>query len=76
CIRDRLQPGQSFTFEWQMRAPDTTAGVPDEAIAWNSFAYTSTNALTGVPPVEAMELVVERLKKTKSNAEFLLTMHT
>jgi uncharacterized repeat protein (TIGR01451 family) len=44
-----LQPGQSFTFQWQMRAPDTTAGIPDEAIAWNSFAYTSTNALTGVP---------------------------
>jgi len=32
-------------------------------------------ALSGVPPVEAMELVVNKLKKTKSNAEFLLTMH-
>jgi transcription termination factor Rho len=31
-------------------------------------------ALNGVPPVEAMELVVNKLKKTKSNAEFLLTM--
>ena len=38
--------------------------------------YLLRKALTGVPPVEAMELVVERLKKTKSNAEFLLTMHT
>ncbi len=38
--------------------------------------YILRKALTGVPPVEAMELVVERLKKTKSNAEFLLTMHT
>jgi len=38
--------------------------------------YILRRALTGVPPVEAMELVVERLKKTKSNAEFLLTMHT
>ena len=31
-------------------------------------------ALTGVPPVEAMELVLGKLKKTKSNIEFLLAM--
>jgi transcription termination factor Rho len=31
-------------------------------------------ALTGVPPVEAMELMLNRLKKTGSNIEFLLTM--
>ena len=31
-------------------------------------------ALNGVPPVETMELVVSKLKKTKSNAEFLMTM--
>lgn len=29
-------------------------------------------ALNGVPPVEAMEMVVKRLKGTKTNAEFLL----
>lgn len=32
-------------------------------------------ALSSVPPVEAMELVLERLKKTKSNAEFLMTLN-
>jgi len=31
-------------------------------------------ALTGVPPVEAMELMLSKLKKTKSNIEFLLSM--
>ncbi|OGV43159.1 MAG: transcription termination factor Rho [Lentisphaerae bacterium GWF2_57_35] len=31
-------------------------------------------ALNGVPPVEAMELLVNRLKKTRSNAEFLMAM--
>ena len=31
-------------------------------------------ALNGVPPVEAMELLVNRLKKTGSNAEFRLTV--
>lgn len=31
-------------------------------------------ALTGVPPVEAMELMLSKLKKTRSNIEFLLTM--
>ena len=31
-------------------------------------------ALTGVPPVEAMELMLNKLKKTKTNIEFLLNM--
>ena len=31
-------------------------------------------ALAGVPPAEAMELVIEKLKKTRSNPEFLLSM--
>lgn len=31
-------------------------------------------ALTGVPPVEAMELLLNKLKKTKTNVEFLLTL--
>ncbi len=32
-------------------------------------------ALTSVPPVEAMEVLQERLKKTKTNIEFLLAMN-
>jgi transcription termination factor Rho len=36
--------------------------------------YILRKALAGVPPVEAMELVTEKLKKTKSNAEFLMSM--
>ena len=31
-------------------------------------------AISDVPPVEAMEMIVNRLKKTKSNAEFLLSL--
>lgn len=31
-------------------------------------------ALTGVPPVEAMELLLNKLKKTKTNVEFLLSL--
>jgi transcription termination factor Rho len=31
-------------------------------------------ALNGVPPVEAMEMIVKRLKNTKSNAEFLIAI--
>jgi transcription termination factor Rho len=31
-------------------------------------------ALTGVPPVEAMELLLGKLKKTNSNIEFLIGM--
>lgn len=33
-------------------------------------------ALTGVPPVEAMELLLGKLKKTRNNIEFLLSMAT
>ena len=36
--------------------------------------YILRKALAGVPPVEAMELVTEKLKKTRSNAEFLMSM--
>jgi len=32
-------------------------------------------ALASLPPVEAMELLLERLKKTKTNVEFLLAMN-
>jgi transcription termination factor Rho len=31
-------------------------------------------AINSVPPVEAMEVLISRLKKTKSNAEFLLAL--
>ena len=43
---------------------------PDEL----SKVWILRKALNGVPPVEAMELMVNRLKKTGSNAEFLLTL--
>jgi len=32
--------------------------------------------LTGVPPVEAMELMLNKLKKTQSNIMFLLSVGT
>ncbi len=31
-------------------------------------------ALNGVPPVEAMEMIIKRIKNTKSNAEFLVSI--
>jgi transcription termination factor Rho len=31
-------------------------------------------ALTGVPPVEAMELLLGKLRKTGSNIEFILSL--
>ena len=36
--------------------------------------WTLRKALNGVPAVEAMELLINRLKKTNSNAEFLLAL--
>jgi len=43
---------------------------PDEA----TRVVILRRALTGVPPVEAMDLMLGKLKKTKSNIEFLLNM--
>ena len=43
---------------------------PDEA----SRVVILRRALTGVPPVESMDLMLGKLKKTRSNIEFLLNM--
>lgn len=43
---------------------------PDEL----SRIWILRRAINGVPPVEAMEMIVNRLKKTRSNAEFLMSM--
>lgn len=45
---------------------------PDEL----SKIWVMRKALNGVPVVEGMELMSNRLKKTKSNAEFLITLQT
>jgi transcription termination factor Rho len=36
--------------------------------------WTLRKAMSGVPPVEAMELMIGKLKKIKTNAEFLMTL--
>lgn len=36
--------------------------------------YGLRRAMKGVPSTEAMEMLIQRVKKTKSNAEFLMTM--
>ena len=38
--------------------------------------WTLRKAMNGVPPVEAMELIVGKLKKIKTNIEFLLTLQS
>jgi transcription termination factor Rho len=43
---------------------------PDEL----SKIWILRKALNGVPSVEAMELLINRLKKTKTNIEFLMTL--
>lgn len=36
--------------------------------------WTLRKAMNGVPPVEAMELIIGKMKKVKTNAEFLMTL--
>ena len=43
---------------------------PDEMMK----VYSLRRATKGVPPVEAMEMLIQRVKKTRSNAEFLMTL--
>ncbi len=54
------------------------SGTRKEELLYHPDEYTKVvilrRALTGVPPVEAMELVLTKLKKTRSNIEFLLSM--
>jgi transcription termination factor Rho len=37
--------------------------------------WTLRKALNGVPTVEAMELIISKMKKIKNNIEFLMTLH-
>ncbi|MEM9025971.1 MAG: transcription termination factor Rho [Verrucomicrobiota bacterium] len=37
--------------------------------------YSLRRAMKGVPSIEAMEMLIQRIKKTRSNAEFLLTLN-
>ncbi len=37
--------------------------------------YGLRRAMQGIPPVEAMDMFIQRLKKTKTNAEFLLSLN-
>ncbi len=54
------------------------SGTRKEELLYHPDEYAKVvilrRALTGVPPVEAMELVLNKLKKTGSNIEFLLSM--
>ena len=37
--------------------------------------YGLRRAMQGIPPVEAMDMLIQRLKKTRTNAEFLMTLN-
>src|SRR5437868_14442686 len=54
------------------------SGTRKEELLYHPDEYNKVvvlrRALTGVPPVEAMELLLGKLKKTRSNIEFLLGM--
>jgi transcription termination factor Rho len=54
------------------------SGTRKEELLYHPDEYNKVvilrRALTGVPPVEAMELLLGKLKKIRTNIEFLLTM--
>ena len=54
------------------------SGTRKEELLYHPDEYSKVvilrRALTGVPPVEAMELMLSKLKKTTSNIEFLLSV--
>ncbi len=45
---------------------------PDEMLK----VYGLRRAMQGIPPVEAMEMFIKRLKKTKTNIEFLMSLNS
>jgi transcription termination factor Rho len=44
---------------------------PDEM----ARVYGLRRAMQGIPPIEAMDMLIQRLKKTKTNAEFLMSLN-
>ncbi|MBI4663640.1 MAG: transcription termination factor Rho [Verrucomicrobia bacterium] len=56
------------------------SGTRKEELLYHPDEYSRVvvlrRALTGVPPVEAMELLLNKLKKTRNNIEFLLSVGT
>jgi len=54
------------------------SGTRKEELLYHPDEYTRVvllrRALTGVPPVEAMDLLLGKLRKTNSNIEFLVGM--
>ncbi len=54
------------------------SGTRKEELLYHPDEYNKVvilrRALTGVPPVEAMELLLGKLKKIRTNIEFLLSM--
>ncbi len=54
------------------------SGTRKEELLYHPDEFTRVvvlrRALTGVPPVEAMELILKKLKQTQSNIEFLLSV--
>jgi hypothetical protein len=59
---DLLQPGESFTLTWQMRAPSSLTSSLTEPIAWNSFALRPTfqvgGGTTTLPATEPVKVGV------------------
>jgi hypothetical protein len=55
----RLNQGQEFEYEWEMRAP--VDAPTNGEMAWNSFAWAGSNATTGNPliPAEPIKVGVE-----------------
>jgi transcription termination factor Rho len=56
------------------------SGTRKEELLYHPDEYSRVvllrRALTGVPPVEAMELLLKKLKSTRTNIEFLLSVST
>lgn len=54
------------------------SGTRKEELLYHPDEYNKVvllrKALTGVPPVESMELMLNKLKKTGTNIEFLLSV--
>ena len=66
ALRDRESAGRPVVY-----VPETSASKEDLARVW-----VMRRVLNPLSPVEQMEVVLERLEKTKSNAEFLASMQS
>src|SRR2546427_11761178 len=70
----RVCPLFFFFFFLMIRRPPRSTLFPYTTLFRSNKVYLLRNFLADMPPVEAIEFLLERLKRTKNNVEFFVRL--